>query len=280
MKYSTPLDNYTLTRTRSIDEIQEGLARVYAKPILEPVGATKELNAIINHCQLQHTSLNYNAYGAAVHVEFPAVDRFVQLMHVGGGGTIMSGNTSVPLVADRGALISPDMGYKANYNDTCARIVLLIDAQALTAKLAALIGATIDKPLRMDPAIDFTRPGAKTLQGYLPLLVNTLNTANQPLPNWWIWQTEQLLMVMYLFAHRHNYSHLLQQEPLDAAPFQVRRAEEYIEANWQNPISLEALAKASGVSAFSLFRAFKKIRGYSPFEFASMVRWKRKGKQS
>jgi len=280
MKHSIPLSNYNITRTRSIDEVREGLARVYAKPILEPVGATKELNAILNHCQLQHISINYSAYGAAVHIEFPAVDQFVQLMHVGGAGTIINGNTSVPLVADRGALISPDMGYKANYDDTCARIVLLIDPQVLTAKLETLIGATIDKPLRMGPSTDFTRPGTKALQEYLPLLINTLNTANEPLPNWWISQTEQLLMVMYLFAHRHNYTHLLQQEPTDAATFQVRRAEEYIEANWQNPVSLEALAKVSGVSAFSLFRTFKMIRGYSPFEFASMVRWKRKGKHS
>lgn len=279
MKHSIPLSNYNIARTRSIDEVREGLARVYAKPILEPVGATKELNAILNHCQLQHISINYSAYGAAVHIEFPAVDRFVQLMHVGGAGTIISGNTSVPLIADCAALISPDMGYKANYDDNCARIVLLIDPQMLTAKLETLIGATINKPLRMDPSTDFTQPGAKALQEYLPLLINTLSTTNGPLPNWWISQTEQLLMVMYLFAHRHNYSHLLQQEPPDTAPFQVHRAEEYIEANWQNPICLEALAKLSGVSAFSLFRAFKKTRGYSPFEFASMVRSKRMGKR-
>lgn len=280
MKHSIPLEKYALTRTHSIDEVREGFARVYAKPTMEPVGATKELNAILNHCQLQHTSLSYCTYGAAVRVEFPAVDRFVQLVHAGGSGTITSGNTSLPLAADHGALISPDMGYKANYDENSERIALMIGAAALTAKLAALIGTIIDKPLRMDPSTDFARPGAKSLQEYFPLLVNTLDSLEQPPPDWWIAQTEQLLMVMFLFAHRHNYSHLLLQDPPDAALSQVRRAEEYIEANCQHPVSLETLAEVSGVSAFSLFRAFKKICGYSPSEFASMVRWKRKGERS
>ena len=279
MKHSIPLSNYNITRTRSIDEVQERLAKVYASPIFKPIGATNELDAILNHCQLRQTSLTYATYGTAVCIEFPAVDRFVQLVQVTGRGEIVSARTSVPLDLDHDVLISPDAGYTAHYAENSARIALQIDGRALTAKLAALIGTTIDKPLRMDPSTDFTRPGTKALREYLPVLINILDAATQPLPNWWIAQTEQLLMVMYLFAHQHNYSHLLQQDPSDAAQLQVRRAEEYIEVNCQNPISLETLAEVSGVSAFSLFRAFRKIRGYSPFEFASMVRGRRNGGQ-
>ena len=66
---------------------------------------------------------------------------------------------------------------------------------------------------------------------------------------------------MFLCGHRHNYSRLLEQDVPDAALVQVRRAEEYIEANAQRAIS-----------AFALFRAFRKSRGYSPMEFANQVR--------
>jgi hypothetical protein len=276
MDSSRPLDNFAFTRTRSTEKVREALAQVYAKPSLEPARTTKRLNASINHCQLQHISLGYCSYGAAVSAEFPAVDRFVQLLLIRGKGEIINGNASVPLAVGSGALISPDMGYKASYDDDCERVILQIDAQALKAKLAILTGATINEPLRMDPRTDFTRPAAQSLREYLPLLLDTLSAANLPLPNWWISQTEQLLMVMFLFGHQHNYSHFLEREALDAAPWQVRRAEEYIEANWQQPISLEALAEVSGVSAFSLFRAFKKSRGYSPMDFASQVRSRRK----
>ena len=84
-------------------------------------------------------------------------------------------------------------------------------------------------------------------------------------------------MVMFLHANQHNYSHLLEQEPADAAPWQVRRAEDYIEANWDKPISLEAIATVSGVSIHSLAKIFRRSRGYSPMEFVKQVRLRHAG---
>jgi AraC-like DNA-binding protein len=79
-------------------------------------------------------------------------------------------------------------------------------------------------------------------------------------------------MVMFLCSTRHSFSHLLDRAPADASVAQIRRAEEYIEANWRQPITLEALAAETEMSAFELFRAFKNSRGYSPMEFADRVR--------
>jgi transcriptional regulator GlxA family with amidase domain len=84
-----------------------------------------------------------------------------------------------------------------------------------------------------------------------------------------------MLLVMFLHANRHNYSHLLERQPSDIAPRQVRSAEEFIEANWNEPISLEAIAAATEVSIRSLFRNFRQSRGYSPMEFLKQVRLRR-----
>lgn len=99
-----------------------------------------------------------------------------------------------------------------------------------------------------------------------------LNASNGPLPPLVIAEFEQTLMLTFLLANRHNYSHRLERAPHHCAPSQIRRAEAYIEANWKVAITLEDLAAASGVSAFSLFRSFKKSRGLSPMEFANQVR--------
>jgi hypothetical protein len=273
---SVLLDNHGFTRSRSIETVRAGLAQVYARPILQTVGKSKKLNAIINSCQLNNILIGYCAYGAAVSIEFPAVDYFLQMMRLRGEGVVTSGATSFPLLDNCGALISPDRGFKASYDADCARIILQIDAQALTAKLAALTGNPINEPLRMDPRADFTRPVAQTFRDYVQLLATTLSAAEAPLPEWWTAQTEQFLMVMFLFAHRHNYSHLLPQGPPDASLMQVRRVEEYIAANPERPVSLEELAEVSGVSGFSLFRAFKRVHGQSPSAFAARLRSGRK----
>jgi len=79
-------------------------------------------------------------------------------------------------------------------------------------------------------------------------------------------------MVMFLYANRHNYSHLLEAQPPDSALSQIRHAEAYIDANAHRAITLEELAEVTGVSALSLFRSFKRHRGYSPLAFLSQVR--------
>ena len=271
-----PLSNFQVTRTRSIEEIRDALAHVYIKPALQPVGATKTLDAMISHCRLNDVSLGYVKYGASVRAEFPTFDRFIYMTRLWGKGRITSRNATATLDADRGALISPGDGYRADYDEDSMRMVVQFDARALTAKLAALIGRPVDEPLCMDLQAELTDSGSKALRDYLSALVNTLSSVDRPLPHWWVAQTEQLLMILYLVGHRHNYSRFLGRSPPDAGVSLVRRTEEYIEANWRESPSLETLAEVSGVSAFSLYRTFKSRRGYSPFEFAARIRSRHK----
>ncbi len=173
-----------------------------------------------------------------------------------------------------GAVTTADAPHQTKVSADYEHLVLRIDARALTKKFAALTVTTISQPLRMEPLQNFKHPAAKLLQQYVPVLVETLSGATPPFPDWWIAQTEQLLMTLFLCGHRHNYSHLLEQDVADAAPRQVRLAEDYIVANAERAISLEELAEVAGVSPLSLFASFKKYRGYSPLEFIALVRSK------
>ncbi len=80
------------------------------------------------------------------------------------------------------------------------------------------------------------------------------------------------MMTSFLLTNPNNYSGLLHGEPLAAAPWQVRLAEQFIETNWDQPITIEALTAATNVSARSLFSSFKAARGYSPMDFVKRVR--------
>lgn len=277
MNPSKPLDNFPLVRTTNPDKMRETLARVYAEPTLRFARGAKTLNARLNECRLQETVLAFGKYGGAVCLDFPAVDSFVHFLSLRGNAEITSKHQTASVTsAAAGVTISPDAGYQANYTPDYEGLLLKFDAAALTRKLVAMTGATINEPLRMSLQSNSKRV-ASTLRQYVPMLADTLSEAVAPLPSWWVAQTEQLLMVMFLCENQHNYSHLLEGDAPDPAPWQVRKAEEYIEANWRQAITLEDLAEVAGVSAFRLFRAFKKIRGYSPLEFASQVRCKSKG---
>ena len=273
---STPLDNFPVIRSRNIEEICEAIGRFYARPLLPTTPGGSEVNATINNCRLQDIALAYACYGAPLTLEYPSTSLFVQLFPVRGMGAIHRGATSGTLRPGLGALILPGVPYTMNYGAEYAHLVLRLDEPALTRKLAAMSGADIHKPLRMRAEQDWRHPAAHMLQQYLPLLVETLSKADPPYPDWWVRQTEQLLLTLFLCGHQHNYSHLLEAEAPAAAPRQVRHAEEYIEANAPRGIGLDELAAVTGVSEFSLYRSFKHSRGYSPMEFAARQRAKRR----
>jgi len=277
---SRPLDNFPLIRSRDVEEVRHCIASIYATPVLVPAGIPEGFDATINTCQLHDTGLLYGTFGAALGFEFPPIALFCQLFPARGKGETTSGNTSSQLSPEAGAVISSDAPHRTQISADYEHLVLRINARALTEKLAAMTGAAINEPLRMEPEQNFKHPAAQMLQRYIPLLVETLSGADPPFPNWWMAQTEQLIMTLYLCGHQHNYSRLLEEEPPDAGSCQVRRAEEYIIANAHQAITLEELAGVTGVSAFSLFRTFRKHRGYSPFEFLSQVRSKRGGASS
>lgn len=54
--------------------------------------------------------------------------------------------------------------------------------------------------------------------------------------------------------------------------WQVRRAEQYIESHWDQPITIEILARATAASARSIFQHFKSCRGQSPMSFLKQLR--------
>lgn len=278
MNASKPLDNFPVVRTADVEILRDALARVYARPTIQVAAPAATVSATLNECRLEHVRLSYGAFGAPLCLEFPAADCFAQIVPIRGKGEITTRKRLLALSAGATATISPDAGFIANYDADYECLVLKVDRQALTDKLVALTGATIDEPLRMEPQSDIARPAGKILQQYIPVLAETLSLAALPLPSWWATQTEQLLMTMFLCGHRHNYSHLLEDAAPEAAASQVRRTEEYIEAHWNEPVTLEGLAEVAEVSAFSLFRSFKQLRGYSPLDFAARVRERKERK--
>ena len=54
----------------------------------------------------------------------------------------------------------------------------------------------------------------------------------------------------------------------------MHRVEEYIEQNWDQPVSVEALALVANASVRSLFYSFEKTRGLSPMAFVREVRFR------
>lgn len=63
--------------------------------------------------------------------------------------------------------------------------------------------------------------------------------------------------------------------PRGATTWQVRRVEQYLETHWDQPITIEILARATAASARSIFYHFRICRGQSPMSFLKQLRLQR-----
>lgn len=269
------LDRYPLLRSQNVDEMCAALERVYAKPALKLAAETKQVDVTLNHYQAKDIAIAYTKYGIDLTAAYPENDFALQTFPVRGRGEVTINNGVSPLGPCNGVIVSPGMRFAITLNANYEHFVLVVHKRALTDKLSALTGATIQGQLRFNPTQDRRDPSAKALRDHFFFLVSTLSTCAVPLSDLVLAEFEQTLVVMFLHANRHNYSHLLERDALRIEPRQIRQAEEYIEANWQQTVTLEKLAEITGVSAFSLFNAFRKHRGYSPLEFVARLRSRR-----
>ena len=267
-----PLARFPLVRTHCAEETRAALSCTYAKPNMEFIDREQKLQTVVNLCQLSDIGLVYASCAASLRFEYPETDLASQIFSIGGQCEVLTGRASIAIHPDCSVVISPSESLQITSSADYRRLVLTVKSRALARKLSALTGASYNQTLHFNPRQNYSLPSAKALRDHFFFLVGVLNNSTTPIPNLVLTEFEQTLIVMFIHANHNNYSHLFEQTPPSVAPWQVDRAEAYIEANWKPPITLEDLAQVSGVSAFSLFRSFKKIRGLSPMEFANQVR--------
>ena len=273
MKTARPLDRFPLIRARHAEGAREALSKIYSNDMkFEPLERGSVVDMTVNNCQLSQTGLNYVGYGAGVRAHFPG-SKFVTLSFpTRGSGSAVIAGTERLLGRQHGLVMPADAGFAASLNADFEHVVLRLDPKILETKLAAILGVPVDGPLQFDPLLDFSGTCAKLLRDHFFFLVDMVSTSPVPIPKLLQAEFEQTLMVMFLYATRHRYSRFLNRDVAQVTPAEVRRAEAYIEANWCQPITVEALAAAAGVSALSLYRSFKSYRGYSPMQFVECVR--------
>ena len=151
-------------------------------------------------------------------------------------------------------------------------ILALFDPETLLRTVSTLTGSPAERPLKLDRANFGARPEARLSRGLVKLLVEELDAEDSIPSPVVVAELEQAILVAFLCGASHNYSGVLDGRPPGAAPWQIRRVEEYIEANWDQPISIEALAVVANASARSIFHSFKQHRRYSPMNFVKRVR--------
>ncbi len=135
-----------------------------------------------------------------------------------------------------------------------------------------VIGIPTTRNIEFTHRSSFENPALQRLRRMLGFMASELDRDDGKVPAAALVEFEQMLLIAFLIANPHNFSDVLEREQPRPAPWQVRRVEEYITANWSRPITVEALAAAAGACARSIFKAFRDSRNCSPMAFVKSVR--------
>jgi AraC-like DNA-binding protein len=264
-----PLDSFPILRSGNLEEIRQGLIKSYKPRRLNFPHRAEMFELYANHWQSQSLGLSY-VTGVPFQLEFPTEDFFRQAFILG-GADIRFDRTETRLTNGATCVLPPDSVATAAFNPGYEHFGLRIKADALLNKLAALIDATPSRKLVFDQTARVDDSRTANIRRLVTFFAGELDSTRNALSPTLV-ELEQALIVAFLCNNPHNYSVLLETRPHPAASWQVRRAEEYIEAHWDQPITIEDLARETSSSSRSLFRQFRNSRGQTPMGFLKDVR--------
>jgi AraC-like DNA-binding protein len=266
-----PLASFPAIRSSSIEEVREAVVRCYGARRFDVAHNVESFDVSANHWQSQNIGLSYCSYGAPVQLEFPEANFFRQQICLRSGSALRIGQIERPVTNDETCIVPPETAIQVAFAADFEQLVLRIEANSLMNKLAALIGRTPSRKLVFDQARNNAAAVGK-LRRMLTFFAGELDSMNSETDSLAVAELEQALIVAFICNNPHNYSAFLHDRTRPAASWQVRRAEEYIEAHWNQPITIEELARITSTSARSLFHQFRRSRGQSPMGFVKEVR--------
>jgi AraC-like DNA-binding protein len=268
-----PLSRFPALRTHDVDELRQRLAGLFSVWSMDlGRGGQRTFEGCLNHRQMGDVGVTYARYGSPLAVCLSHGDTYLQGFPIRGRGSVVNDGAEGEISPSNGTACGPNADMRVRYSSDFEHLILRIKREKLVKTLSGLIGRPVDTPriatnVRPIPAM------AVAQRRLVEFVVRELNRVDAPLPGLVLAELEQTLVVSYLNCNLHNYSHLLEENSVrSVAPWQVRLAEEYIEQNWDQPVTVEALAHVANAGIRSLFFTFRKSRGVSPMAFVRQVR--------
>lgn len=158
------------------------------------------------------------------------------------------------------------------FSPNYAGLRMVVDDAVMRRKLGALMGDASVDHIAFGRETDVRSPAVIQYRRLLSFLLSELDADGPRAPGLVIDEIAEALLVSYLLGQNHNFTNQLVRPEPTPSRWHQRLAEEYIAQRWNEPLSIEALAKVTNVSARSIFRSFKDTHGCSPFQYVKRVR--------
>lgn len=264
-----PLAAHALFHSTDLDEARERVAAVFCPHRLETMGGRGLFAARHHHLPGQRLSLNYIEYGARTLIAPGELDGFYLLqIPLAGGAEISNGTERYLSSPTQAAVLNPHLPTRMVWEEGTRQVLVQITRRAMQEHLAAHLGAPSDRALTFQGPLDLTTGPGAALRRLILWLVAETDAGAPPIgPGLMARQIESTVLSGLLEAGRHDHAALLDRRRAAPRPRHLRLAEGFIAAHLDQPITLEDVAGAAGISPRGLQLAFRAHRGTTPLGF-------------
>lgn len=259
------LTGYPRVRSDDLDEARAGVGEVFCPHRLEPLERPGDREIRFNSVRLGAVGLSYLDYGFPVRI-IPRLLRSFMLVQIplAGRGLVRTGATEVISDTSVASVPDPDSDLDMCWERGSEQLIVWVDRAALETQVQRLLGRPLDGRLRMSAAMKFSAPSARSWLATVQMLRADLEGPGglrhpmlQP-------QVEQLVMSQLLAALPNSAMEALTADAGSATPRAIRRADQLITDRCREPLTVEDLADAAGLSVRSLQEGFRRHLGTTP----------------
>lgn len=188
-----------------------------------------------------------------------------------GSCELATGEDSIVVRQGEAAAVNPFGRLTARWSGVCEQVMIRIDRNTLEQTLAEELDIRVTDPVRFTPTC-VTAVTSSPVSALVDVLRRDADGA-RVFRTWRLGrQFERLVHLAALQCFPNNYSELLRGAKSMAAPYYVRKAEEYLRRHLREHVTIEELARVAGVSSRALFWGFRRGRDTTPMAYLKKLR--------
>jgi len=268
-----PLAKFRLVETSDPKAAHAEAVKLFAPHKLETVPGKGQFRALLHHLRLGSLACYFIRYKPEVIISSAPMKRFyLCLVPVAGACHVTQGLSAMKLVPGTLGVVNTTDPISLHWRSDCAQLVIKIDRAALESTVAAHLGRALVRPL------EFTREpvsagAADGLVRLVDFIYRDLDQEHSAVSSRLGEAAAEALFLNTLLRQvPNNYAEALARPASRAAPYYVRRAEEFIRLHAAETLLLRDIISVSGVSARTLFKGFHDFRGTGPMAYLKGVR--------
>lgn len=263
-------------QSQSLEEACAFISRIFCPHELKGTSARRQAaQVVMRHTPLGDTSLNYLGHGVPVDISPQCFEKFYLFQAtLTGTTTIRKHGRSFEVPQGQASMTAPDEAYSMWWGEGCTQLIFRVDRGALESMFTSMYGIMPTRPLHFADTTDLRSGTMGSAWQMMQLIYSDMShNAHSSFQDEFVTKhVEQAILYGLLQSHEHLYRDALKWQTREIAPQQVRRVEDYINANAGDPITIDDLVAVSGVAARTLFDNFKKFRGMTPMRYLQQVR--------